>query len=288
MSFRDPSGDTCSTASKPEGQHNSGPTGDYPVSGIVNRVKVPDINERRAVVNDPSIDTVMLSIESARKLVDIHRETANTYFREDQTVITTTTVHDDTLKELGWLDELDIVRRFGPDYHIPTEYSVYQSPMSPEVQENAISDCMDGTEWFDKRLENHSTAVLVQAKGWLPWHFELCRPTMERLGTDFLVFYATGYKARVEELKRDLEALISVLHPSGILIIGKQSTRFLSQAPPEIVAAAGGRWRRKSGLEENRHNSKRHKNWKVNVEQDLGSGQAILNSYNSTKVKENG
>jgi len=288
MSFRDPSRDIRSAASKSDGQHDSGLVDGHPVSGIVNRVKVPNVNVRRAVVSDASIDTVMLSIDSARKLVNLHRETANTYFREDQTVITTTTVHDDTLKELGWLEELDIVRRFGPDYHIPTEYSVYHSSMSSQEQEDAITDCMEGTEWFAKRLENHSTVVLVQAKGWLPWHFELCQLTMERLGVDFLVFYATGYKARIDELNRDLESLISVLQPSGILIIGKQSTRFLSQAPPEIVAAAGGRWRGKSGLEENGHDSTKHKNWKTDVEQDLGSGQATLSSYGSIKVKKNG
>lgn len=258
------------------------------VSGVVNRVKVPDTNERRVVLTDPSIETIMLPIDCVRRLVNHHGETARRYFRDDQTIITTTTAHDDTLKELDWMEELDIVRRFGPDYHIPTEYSVYESSMSPLEQERAIADCMDGTEWFAKRLENHTTSVLLQAKGWLPWHYELCRPTMKHLDTDFLVFYAAGYQARVYELKADLDALISVLKPSGILLIGKQSTRFLSKAAPEIVAAAGARWRRKSGLVEAEHKPEKHSHWKAEVEKHLGTGQAIIDSYISTKVKENG
>lgn len=286
MSPGDPLIDTGSDSIVPADQSDIGK--ECPVKGVVNRVKVPDVNERKAVLNDPSIETVMLSIDSARKLVCHHGETARTYFRDDQTVITTTTVHDDILKELDWSKELEIVRQFGPDYHIPTEYSVYQSSMSPIEQALAISDCMDGTEWFAKRLENHATSVLMQAKGWLPWHYELCRPTMKRLGTEFLVFYAAGYKARVYEPIADLKTLISVLNPSGILIIGKQSTRFLRKVTPEVVAAAGGRWRRKSGLVENDHKSENHRRWKARVEKYLGSGQAIIDSYSLTKVKENG
>lgn len=288
MSSGDSPRNTCSDTTTPADQRGRRTGEEYPVTGVVNRVKVPNVNEREAVLNDLSIDTVMLSIDSARKLIDIHGETARTYFRDNQTVITTTTVHDDKLKELDWLKELDIVRRFGPDFHIPTEYSVYESSMSSSEQQKAISDCMEGTEWFAKRLENHSTTVLMQAKGWLPWHFELCQPTMERLSTDFLVFYAAGYEARVYEPKADLETLVSVLNPSGILVIGKQSTRFLRRAPPEVVAAAGGHWRGKSGLEEDGHDPRKHRSWKVQAEQYLGSGQAILSSYSSTKVKENG
>lgn len=288
MSSGDASGDIRSEANALVHQRESWTGDEHPITGVVNRTKVPNENEREAVVSDPSVETVMLSIDSARKLVELHGETASTYFRDDQSVITTTTVHDDILKELDWLQELDIVRQFGPDYHIPTEYSVYQSSMSSLEQAQAISDCMAGTEWFAKRLENHATTVLVQAKGWLPWHYELCRPTMERLDTDFLVFYAAGYKGRVYEPKTDLEALVSVLKPSGILVIGQQSTRFLRQVPPEIVAAAGYRWRQISGLEEEGHDPTRHRQWKDKVERHLGAGQAMLSSYSPTRVKQNG
>jgi hypothetical protein len=211
-----------------------------------------------------------------------------TYFRDDQTVITTTTLHDEILKGLDWLHELDVIRQFSPDYHIPAEYSVYQSLMTRSEQAQAIADCMDGTEWFAKRLENHSTTVLVQAKGWLPRHFELCRPTMNRLDADYLVFYAAGYKARIYDLNDDLKNLVSTLDPSGILIIGKQSTRFLRKTVPEVVAAAGGRWRKKSGLEDDQHKPQAHMRWKQEVEQYLGAGQAIIDSYTTTQVRKNG
>lgn len=250
----------------------------YPVSGIVNRVYVPDANEQRAVLFDPSIKTVMLSIDCVRKLVDLHGQTARTYFRDDQTVITTTTTHDDILKELDWTQELDLIRQFGPDYHIPTEYSVYRT-MSGDEQRRAIEDCMEGTEWFRSRLKNHSTEILVQAKGWLDWHFRRCQPTINRLDTDFVVFYATGYGSRIYDLIEDLKELISTLKPSGILIIGKQSTRFLEKAPPEVVAAAGTRWWRKPGQEGEGHVPKKHKWWKRVAEEKLACGQSILHSY---------
>jgi hypothetical protein len=258
------------------------------VTGVVDRVKVPNVIERDVVRSDQSIETVMLSIECARRLVTLHGETAATYFRDDQTVITTTTTNDSILKELDWVEELEIVRRFGPDYHIPTEYSVYKETMSLGEQGQAIADCMRGTEWVAERLGNHSTDVFVQAKGWLPWHFEMCRPTMRRLETDFVVFYATGYEARVAEPVQDLETLVSVLNPSGVLVIGQQSVRFLSQTTPEVVAAAGYRWRKESGLEDGRHEPQMHKSWKRGVEQELDAGQTILSSFSSTTVKEHG
>lgn len=278
---------TSSDAVKPLGKSKPGFSRECPVTGVVNRVKVPDVNEREAVLSDPSIQTVMLSIDSARKLVHHHDETAGTYFRDNQTVITTTTTHDATLRGLEWATELDLVRRFGPDYHIPTEYSVYQT-MSRSQQADAIDDCMDGTEWMAKMLKNHSTEVLIQAKGWLPWQFKRCLPTMKKLDTDFVVFYATGYKNRVYELKDDLNTLISEMKPSGILLIGKQSVRFLSQAIPEVVSAAGGRWRWESGLAGEGHDAKAHNNWKSRVEKELSCGQAILDSYDSTEVNEDG
>jgi hypothetical protein len=278
---------THSESTVPIGTPNSTASDDYLVTGIINRLKVPNATERNAVLHDSSITTVMLSIDSVRRLVEHHDETASTYLRDDQTVITTTTTHDEVLKEMDWTTELDLIRRFGPDYHIPTEYSVYQA--MPESQQNkAIDDCMEGTEWVAKRLENHATEVLVQAKGWSRRHFARCRPTMERLETDFVVFYATGYKNRVYDLLDDLQALISELQPSGILLIGKQSTRFLSKAPPEVVAAAGGRWWRQSGLAEDGHSSRKHSHWKTTVEAELASGQATLGSYASTEVSTNG
>lgn len=278
---------TNSDATKSLGKGKPGFSQEYPITGVINRVKVPDVKEQDAVLSDPSIETVMLSIDSVRRLVRHHDETAGTYFRDDQKVITTTTTHDDTLRKLEWATELDLVRRFGPDYHIPTEYSVYQS-MSRSQQAEAIDDCMEGTEWMADMLENHSIEVLMQAKGWLPWQFKRCLPTMRRLDTDFVVFYATGYKNRVYELKDDLNTLVSEMKPSGILLIGKQSVRFLSRAIPEVVGAAGGRWRWESGLVGEGHDPKEHSKWKMRVEKKLSCGQAILDSYDSTEVNEDG
>lgn len=278
---------SSSDAVKPLGKAKPGISREYPVMGVVNRVKVPNVNERDAVLSDPSIETVMLSIDSVRRLIHYHEETAGTYFRDNQTVITATTTHDDTLRRLDWTAELDLVRRFGPDYHIPTEYSVYQT-MSRSQQTEAIDDCMEGTEWMANMLTNHSTEVLVQAKGWLPWQFKRCLPTMKKLDTDFIVFYATGYKNRVYELKDDLNTLVSEMNPSGILLIGKQSVRFLSKAIPEVVSVAGGRWRWKSGLVGEGHDPKAHSNWKSSVEKELSCGQAVLDSYDSTEVNADG
>lgn len=276
------SGDTATYTGRSD---NSGRTpnpafsNECPITGVVNRVKIPDKNERQAILYDPSITTVMLSIDCVARLVNQHEETAGTYFRDDQTVITTTTTHDTTLQALDWNEELELVRRFGPDFHIPTEYSVYQT-MSISQQIQATDDCMKGTEWMFDRLKNHSIQILFQAKGWRSWHFRMCRSTMKRLETDFVVFYATGYKGRIYELLDDLSNLISELNPSGILIIGKQSVRFLDKAPPEVVAAAGGRWRWQSELIGAGHMQKKHELWKKRVETQLACGQSLLDSYN--------
>lgn len=248
------------------------------VTGCINRVQAPHRPQHIAVLSDPSIEKVMLSIDSVRKLVRNHDETARTYFRPDQTVITTTTTDDAILKALDWETELDLIRRFGPDYHIPTEYSVYAS-MTPKQQAQAIDDCMAGTEWMAHRLSNHDTTVLVQAKGWQPWHLARCKPTLERLNTRFVVFYATCYGHRIWELVADIRTVVTELSPRGIMVIGAQSPRFLSRAPPEVVAAAGCRWLHQSGYVDDGHRIEKHEQFRDRVETNLGSGQAMLNTY---------
>lgn len=258
------------------------------ISGVVHRLNLPNQNERAAAISDSAIETVMLSVDSVRKLVDIHDTTARAHFGDELTVITSSIMRDDLLEELTWERELELVTEFGPDFHLPTEYSVYNT-MTKWKQERGIRDCMQGTEWFADQLAGYDTKVLVQAKGWLPWHFELCRKTMDRIDTDVVAYYCSEYKQRDSALNQAVRYLIKTLAPSQILLIGNQSERYLRKAPPQVTAAAGRRWRKKSGLFSNgTHNQAEHAHWHNSISGELARGQSMLSTFDTNKVNIHG
>ena len=247
--------------------------------GLVNRVKLPDQNRAQHILSDQSITKVMLNIDSVRKLLD-NGETGDSYFRDDQTVISTSFLPDQKLAELQWREELEYVREFAPDLHIPTDYSAYEEGMNDEEQIQAVKDCLEGTKWFDSQLTNHQTSVLVQANGWRREHFELCKSTMGELDTQCCVFYASEYGPRVEQAVKDINRLTAVINPEAVIVVGKQSSRTLKRLPPEVTTVASASWSEKSGIRAgDGHSSRMHVEWKNRVESELANGQSLLNTW---------
>jgi hypothetical protein len=234
----------------------------------------------------------MVPIYDARRDLEDGR-TASDRFGESTAVITTTTVKDYHLRALTWKDELEIVRAYQPDYHIPTEYSVYEDTMGAAEQEKAIRDCMEGTEWMARKLAGEHTQVLVQAKGWEKWHFEICLQTLRKLRRQTIVFYGSGYAGpgvgnQLHRLLRDTRRAINVMGAEKVLLIGRQSPRELSKFPPQVVAAAGLRWFRELSDDAGEVTEEQYRMFDQQVRSRLGGGQAMLNQFMYTGVQTDG
>lgn len=203
----------------------------------------------------------MVNIRDARRLVK-RDETADSFFGSETSVIVTTTVSDDILDLLRWEDELEIIEKFEPAYHLPADYSTYDAD-SAAVREQNITDCMKGTVWMDQQLQDTSTQVIPILKGATPFERDICYRTFDRLGTAYAAFYVAQYFSggngiRIGELVKDVTT-IAEEWDGDLALIGLLSSTFLARMPTTVVAAAGlNGWRkavepRESGPEAMRH-----------------------------------
>lgn len=227
------------------------------------------------------VDTVMLPIDHAERLLR-QGLTASSY--TDKSVITTTTIPDEDLKDFGWKKERDIVEAFQPAYHIPTDYWVY-GDMDPEDRIQNIQLLMEGTEWMWQQLNDISTEIIALVKGYSPQERAICYKTLKELGIDYIAFYGSQYFSEknggINALNEDIRDIVSEYSPSSVLLIGCQSENYMERLPPEVEAVAGQRWIRKSKLRDVSLAKARAKylEWKQEVEAGLGTGQATLGSF---------
>lgn len=191
--------------------------------------------------------TIMVDMVDARQIVR-NDETADTYFGRDSTVVTTSTVPDEKLDLISWTDEADIIESFNPDYHIPTDYSIY-GYHSQQERLNRLVKCMEGTEWMDNRLPD-SITIIPLIKGFTRAEREVCYRAFDYLGYDSAAFYATQYFTggsgiRINELEQDIQQ-ISRENDIDILLMGLLSPNYLERMPDCVVSASGqNQWRKR-------------------------------------------
>ena len=230
------------------------------------------------------VDTVMLPIDHAERLLR-QGQTASSY--TNKSVITTTTIPDEDLEDLGWEKERDIVEAFQPAYHIPTDYWVYGDMDSDDRVQN-IELLMEGTEWMCQQIEGIPTEIIALVKGYSPQERAICYKTLNKLGIDHLAFYGSQYFSEknggINALNEDLRDIVSEYSPSSVLLIGCQSENYMERLPPEVKAVAGQRWIRKSKLRDVSLAKARTKylEWKQEVNAGLGSGQTTLGSFETS------
>ena len=255
-------------------------------SGIIPRTERQTIHEQ--FYNGFSgVDTVMLPIDHAERLLR-QGMTASNY--TEKSIITTTTISDEDLKDLDWEKERDIVETFGPAYHIPTDYWVY-GDMDPEDRIQNIELLMDGTEWMADQLAETPTELIPLIKGYSPQERAICYETLNKLGIDHISFYGSQYfgskNGGINALSEDISDVVSEYSPSQVLLIGLQSENHMERLPPEVEAVAGQRWIKKSELRDVPIPKARRQycDWKQEVKSGLDSSQATLGSFNaSTEV----
>lgn len=188
-------------------------------------------------------------------------ETADSWFPEETQVITTTSVIDNRnapipLEHNGHRrGEIDIVREFGPDYHVPADRSDYLD-YDDEHRYAKTKDCMVGTVTIANHIadEGLKTQVIPFIKTSTPAERELCYKTVEQLGLNYAAIYCNGYYndgrgVLIDEMLEDIELVAAESRrtvgsnededPIRLLTISCLSPNVLARAPDAVVAASG-------------------------------------------------
>jgi len=207
-------------------------------------------------VREVKPDYVMMKITHARRLMK-NGSSFPEHYPDDVEVITTTTVADDKLNLIGWerdeeelkgFSELDIVKETQPDYHIPTDYSIYET-MNEADQLEAAQLCAAGTRWMAEQTEDMDVTIIPQIKGRTKKQRRIFYDVMDDLETDYASFYATPYFTargeKMNDLAGDIEK-IAVEKDPRIMTIGAMSPLKARKFPTNVVAVSGQyQWRTK-------------------------------------------
>lgn len=173
-------------------------------------------------------------------------QTASGLFPEGVTVITTTTVSDEYLGELGCRREAELVREFDPAYHIPGDVPVYRETDRTK-RRRRIGDYLDRTVAVARELAGEDVRIIPLLKGVCVEEWRIVRRVFDALGVEYYAFYGTQYflsGAGFGDLLEDLRGIVSAMPDRDQFLIGLLAPQMLKQLPPQIVAASGlHQWR---------------------------------------------
>lgn len=237
--------------------------------------------------NNPNDLTVLLRITTVQTLLN-QGETADSWFGENIQVITTTTVDDEILSELDWEDELQLILKFKPDFHIPCDYPVYETD-DPELRRHRILKSLEGMIWIAGKLHSTKTQIIPLIKGTTPEERRLCYKVFNHIGAEYCTFYGTQYftaNIGFNQLLDDLRTVVSEAPELEIMLIGLQSPRRLKQLPPQFVASAGQRWINEVQLREVPWNESKHlyKKMEQEINNSLKQGQMPIMAWSTNEV----
>lgn len=231
----------------------------------------------------PLEGVVMISIEDARRLA-AKGETAESVFG-NMLVAVTTTVHDEILEKWYPQKEIQLVLDFKPDFYIPCDRPVYRTDSKKERRE-IITRYLRDLKEITKAIRNLPTEIIPLVKGELPRERKQCYRCFEGLGFDRIGYYCSQYFLygnHGEELIQDVRQIVSEAQPRAMLLIGVQASSYLRRMPPEVTAAAGERWRRKSGLRNDslsmQQVQRNYRDWSREIEKELEGGQSRLERF---------
>lgn len=237
--------------------------------------------------HSPSELIVLLRINHVRTLLD-RGETAESYFGEDTTVITTTTIHDRRLSNLDWVTERNLILEFQPDFHIPCDYPVYKDN-DPEKRYAHVRRHLKGMIWMARELPGTTTRILPLIKGETLEERRLCYQVYDHFGIQYCVFYGTQYftaSVGFYPLLEDLREIAAEAPHLKIMLIGLQSPVRLEQVPPQIVTAAGQRWINHVQLRDAPHEESQERfiTMEQQIDGALGHGQMPLQAWTTEEV----
>jgi len=176
--------------------------------------------------------------------------TSSSWFPEETTVVTTTTVADNRLARISWQQELAFIKAFEPDYHLPTDYPVY-GDMEPSRRVENTKRCAKGTLYAAAELADTPTSIIPLIKGTTTGERFICESVAADLDADMVAKYGTQYftvsgAGQFPALREDLQAIATeTADDQRLLVIGAMSPsgKFgVQKFPDKVCAVAGTRW----------------------------------------------
>lgn len=263
--------------------------------GIAHGTEVPDdglvicrldkIQAHHAFARDnPALKAVMITIEAARIFTE-QGETADSVFGEDVVVGVSTAIPDEQLEWWYPHREIEVVRKFAPDFYIPCDRPVYQWH-SPPLRRDKIRRYLRDLREITESLQNRSIVIIPFVKGVTSGERQRCYHVFNDLGFDRWAYYCAQYFLygnRGEELVTDVRAIVDEANLDYLMLVGLQAEQYLTRMPPAVLAAAGQRWITKSDLRNDRltmnHIQSNFGRWAQYIENLLDGGQAGLDQW---------
>jgi len=233
--------------------------------GAVPRVEYQRSHRRFLEAVEPR--AAMMGVPHARRAL-ADGETADTLFPERTTVVTTTTVDDETLAELAPEAERSLVAEFGPDHHVPTDFPVY-GRMRPERRRQNVVRCAAGTRQMHEALPE--VTVLPLLHGTTPAERAITQRVAHEIDAPMGVFYATQHTTAASQfpaIRADL-AVLAAETDLPLLVVGYMNPSDYSEARGHSLRNVPGAVRAAAGLNQ----------WVQAVEPRTAEPAAMRRSY---------
>lgn len=191
----------------------------------------------------PSLNSAMVKINHARALVNKGID-AEDYAGEDRTVITTTTIMDEKLENLSWIEELNIIEKFNPDYHIAVDCPTYQEHSKGQRMHN-LRLYLQGLIWMENNID--SVNILPLIKGETKDERRLTKQVLDFFDYEYAAFYVTQYLCVGEKHYKvigEINRIANEFSDKKILVMGLQAPSYLQKYASNVVAVSGQRWRK--------------------------------------------
>lgn len=213
-------------------------------TGLIPRVELTG-NQVNFVRESPDVEAVMVDLDDAETLV--HSGHDSSWFGRHVSVVTTSTIHDDTLALFRVEREAEAVREFRPRWHIPCDRPVYVSD-DPKLRRWKIEKSVEAVSELQDRLVATTTQLIPLIKGVNAdeWGFSI--DLYRSSGYDHFAYYAAQYFGRARgrrraELIDDTRTMVANSDLTYLLLIGLQSPRLVPAFPPAVQGFAGMAWR---------------------------------------------
>lgn len=233
---------------------------------------------------------IMLNLDVVKRLTDKGLTAREIYPYGN--IITTSTIHDSILCNFTVENEIEVITKFKPAWHIPCDYPTY------------YEDCDEGREWFIdaavkdtmsfiEAVKDTSIEVIPLVKGINEREWRKSILPFKEIGINYFAFYVKQYfgsnngkndQLMVEHVRR----LVQSCNPNYLILIGYQSASKVRDLPPEVRAFAGERWIRESKVRYLSSEQARveYLNWKRQFEEQAAVRQTVLNFEDEIFSKE--
>lgn len=233
---------------------------------------------------------IMLNLDVVKRLTDKGLTAREIYPYGN--IITTSTIHDSILCNFTVENEIEVITKFKPAWHIPCDYPTY------------YEDCDEGREWFIdavvedtlsfiEGVKDFSIGVIPLVKGINEREWTRSISPFKNIRINHFAFYVKQYfgshNGKNDQLMVDhIRRIVYCCHPDYLMLIGYQSPLRVRDIPPEVKAFAGERWIRGSKLNNLTPEQARieYLNWQKQFNEQGNVRQTILKFEDEILSKE--